>query len=306
MTLDPFAACEERAVIQVVLRDGTTLTGAYTSRARLHFVHRTGPDLPLVGEVLGPFSAEDVRSVKIIKTRAQVLQDAYVRLHGDRVPGKEPVAAEEHQHRLKTIARAVFDAGDDWQREMQLRRQFNEAADRIGLAAGKRQWILNEAKWARRSNAPATMADLWIEDVASPSCLARPRPWDFDPDIRVRRRRTPVPPHVRGDPWSIPNILKALRDMHLKARVTRLGDPPWDRGHIQIDLPFKGRSRFIAIADRDGARTGGMTWRLVWDGNDSKAGQKRHARAVRSEEYQHIIRILCVGCTNVQFDLFRE
>jgi hypothetical protein len=92
------------------------------------------------------------------------------------VPGKEPLTAEEHRYRLETIARAVFDAGDDWQREMQLRRQFNQAADSIGLAAGKCHWILNEAKWARRSNAPPTMADLWIEDVASPSCLARPRP----------------------------------------------------------------------------------------------------------------------------------
>jgi hypothetical protein len=306
MTPDPFAACEERAVVRVVLHDGTVLTGAYTSRARLHFVHRTGPDLPLVGEVSGPFGTEEARSVEIVKTRAQVLQEAHVRMHGERVPGKEPVTADEHRHRLETIARAVFDAGDDWQREMQLRRQFNQAAERIGLAAGKRQWILNEAKWARRSNAVPIMADLWVEDVASPSCLARPRPQDFDPDVRVRRRRTPVPPHVRADPWSIPNILKALRDMHLKARVTRLGDPPWDRGHIQIDLPFKGRSRFVAIANRDGASGGRMIWCLVWDGNDSKAGQKRHARAVRSEEYDHIRRILCAGCTYVQFDLFRE
>jgi hypothetical protein len=161
MTPDPFAACEERAAVRVVLREGAVLMGAYTSRARLHFIHRTAPDLPLVGEVSGPFSAEDVHSVQIVKTSAEVLQEAYERLHGERVPGKEPVTAAEHRHRLETIARAVFDAGDDWQREMQLRRQFNQAADRISLAAGKRQWILNEAKWARRSNAPPTMADLW-------------------------------------------------------------------------------------------------------------------------------------------------
>jgi len=81
MTLHPFAACEERAVVRVVLRDGTVLTGAYTSRARLHFVHRTGPALPLVGEVSGPFSTDDVHSVQIVKTHAEVLREAYVRLH---------------------------------------------------------------------------------------------------------------------------------------------------------------------------------------------------------------------------------
>jgi len=51
---------------------------------------------------------------------------------------------------------------------------------------------------------------------------------------------------------------------------------------------------------------GRMTWRLVWDGNDSKAGRKRHAHAVQSEEYQNICRVLCVGRTYVQFDLFGE
>jgi hypothetical protein len=119
-------------------------------------------------------------------------------------------------------------------------------------------------------------------------------------------RQDPRGTHVMGDPWSIPNVLKALRDTHLKARVTRLGDPPWGRGHIKIDLPFKGRSCFVAIANRDGPSTGRMIWRLVWDGNDSKAGRQRYARAVQSEEYQHICRVLRVGRTYVQFNLFRD
>jgi hypothetical protein len=303
MNHDPFAACEERAVIRVHLANGTTLTGSYTTRAQLHFVHRTGPDLRAIGEVSGPFSHADVLEVEIIKTRTQVLHEHYARLHGERVPGKEPVTREDHRHRLETIARAVVDAGDDWRREMQLRRQFDEAADHIGLAAGKRRWILNEARWLRRANAPPTMADLWVEDVASPSWLARPRPHDFDPDIRVRRRRTPLPPHVEADPCSIPNILRALRHARLKARITRLGDPPWDTGHIQIDLPFKGRSRFVAIAQRTDEGNV-MHWRLVWDGNESKAGLKRYARATRSDEYARIRRVLYNGHYGVQGDLF--
>jgi hypothetical protein len=47
-----------------------------------------------------------------------------------------------------------------------------------------------------------------------------------------------------------------------------------------------------------------MTWRLVWDGNDSKA--ERHARALHSEEYQNICQVLHVGCRDIQRDLFVE
>lgn len=50
----------------------------------------------------------------------------------------------------------------EWQK-----RQFDACAERIGLSAGERAWVLAEVKWARRSNAPPTMADLWV--------FARPR-----------------------------------------------------------------------------------------------------------------------------------
>jgi len=185
---------------------------------------------------------------------------------------------------------------------MQLRRQFREAADRIGLAAGKRTWLLNAAVWARRSNAPPTMADLWVDAVASPSCLARPRPQDFDPDPRVRRWRTAVPPFVKADPFSIPNMLHALRAASLSARVSRLGDPPHDCGQIQIEMPIKGRSRFAAIAERDWR--GRMTWRWVWDGNDTDAGRQRYRRALRCDAHARMVEVLRRGRPNVQADLF--
>ena len=173
--------------MRLTLAGGQTLTGHYTSRVGLHFLHRTGRDLPLIGEITGPYGPGDVLAVEIVQTRAEVLADAYVRLHGERVPGREPVTRDEHEQRLQVLAGAVAAASDDWQRQMQLHRQFREAADRIGLAQGKRTWLLNAAAWARRSNAPPTMADLWVNAVASPSCLARPRPQDFDPDPRARR-----------------------------------------------------------------------------------------------------------------------
>ena len=145
----------------------------------------------------------------------------------------------------------MADAEADWQRQVQLHRQFRNAADRIGLAQGKRTWLLNAAAWARHSNAPPTMADLWVDAVASPSCLARPRPQDFDPDPRAGRRRAGLPAHVVSNPQSIPNMLHALRAALLQVRTTRLGDPPWDRAHLQVEMPIKGRSRFVAVAERD-------------------------------------------------------
>jgi len=298
-----WTACEERSVIRLTLADGQVLTGNYTSRTRMHFLHRTGHGLPLIGEVTGPYQPGDVLAVDVVRTRAQVLADAYVRLYGERIPGREPATRDDYEHRLQVLASAVAGAGADWQHEMQLRRQFREVADRISLAAGKRTWMLNAARWAQRSNAPPTMTELWVEPVASPSCLARPRPQDFDPDPRVRRRRTGLPAHVVCDPRSIPNMLRALRAASLKARVTRVGDPPHDRGQIQVEMPVKGRSRFAAIAERD--PLGRMTWRTVWDGNsDSKAGQLRHRRCLQCDAYTRMVDVLRHGRSSVQADLF--
>ncbi len=288
--------------MRLTLADGQTLTGHYTSRVGLHFLHRTGRDLPLIGEVTGPYGHGDVLAVEVVRTRAQVLQDAYVRLHGERVPGREPHTRDEHEQRLQVLAGAVAAASDDWQRQMQLHRQFREAADRIGLAQGKRTWLLNAAAWARRSNAPPTMADLWVDAVASPSCLARPRPQDFDPDPHIRRRRVGLPAHVVSDPHSIPNMLHVLRAASLNVRVVRLGDPPWDHGHLQVEMPVKGRSRFVAIAER--ARHGRMVWRVVWDGNDSKAGQLRHRSCLQGDTYTRMVDVLRHGRRGVQADLF--
>ncbi len=302
MTDGPFAECEERTVVRLHLADGTQITGSHTYVGRLHLVICHGPDRPLIGEAVGPFKGPDVRRVEIIKTRDEVLKENWWRLRGERVPGPEPVTRDDFQYRLEIIARAVATVGKDWHREMQLRRQFDDLADRIELAAAKRQWVLLAARYALRSNAPPTMAEIWQQNIASPSCLMRPRPQDFDPDRRVRCRRTPTPPHVSADPWSIPNICKALRAAGLKARVTRLGDPPWDRGHIQIDLPFRGRSRFVAMCER--APGGGMTWRLVWDGNESKAGLRRYRTAVQSPEYGRILQVLRDGRSGLQADFF--
>ncbi len=97
---DPWAACEERAVVRLTLAGGQTLTGHYTSRIGLHFLHRTGRGLPLVGEITGPYGPGDVLAVEVVRTRTQVLEDVHVRLHGERVPGREPRTRDEHEQRL--------------------------------------------------------------------------------------------------------------------------------------------------------------------------------------------------------------
>lgn len=298
----PLAACEERSIIELRFVDGRLLTGFYTARAGHHFLLRTGPGLPLIGQIDGPFEPGDIATVHILKSRAEVLAEARKRLHGERVPGRDPVTRDDFQYRLEALARAAAQCGDDWQREMQVRRQFDELADRISLAAGKRAWLHNAARWSLRSNAVPMMTDIWVEDVASPSCLARPQAEDFDPDSTIRNKRRSVPAHVRADPHSIPNMLAALHTAGFKARITRLGDPPWNKGHIQVDLPLKGRSRFIAIGQRSPDQT--MAWHLVWDGNESKAGLLRYRRAVGVGYLDRLKAILRDGRRGVQTDLF--
>jgi hypothetical protein len=299
----PLDAHRDRSRLRLTLRDGRRIEGLYSFIAGQHFLHCTGPGLPLVGKIEGPLLTADVAGVEVVMSREAVREHARELLQGPRVPGREPVTRDDFEHRLQTLARAVAALPDrEWQMQIRLTRQFEACAERIQLSPGKRAWMLAEAKWARRSNMPPTMADLWVEPVASPSCFARPRPQDFDPDPAVRRRRTPLPLELRSDPFSIPNMLSALIGQGLKARITRLGDPPHERGHIQVEMPVKGRARFVLQGER--GENGRMHWRSVWDGNDSKAGRRRFTRAVATPAYAAMIRTLRDGRRVVQGDLF--
>ncbi|MHB0668465.1 hypothetical protein [Roseomonas mucosa] len=298
----PLDGQEDRSRLRLTLRDGRVVDGIYNLIARQHFLHRTGPGLPLVGEVEGPLLADDILAVEVVMTRAQLRERGRELLHGPRVPGREPVTRDEFAHRLQTLASAVAAVPEsEWQMQIRLKRQFEACAQRIALSPGKQAWMLAEAKWARRSNAPPTMADLWVDPVANPSCFARPRPQDFDPDPAARRRRVPPPPAVRADPHSIPNMLAALTGQGLKARITRLGDPVHERGHIQVEMPVKGRARFVLIGETSEGVTG---WRAVWDGNDSKAGLKRRRQSEATEAYQLMLTAMREGRRRVQADLF--
>ena len=298
----PLDGQEDRSRLRLSLRDGRVIEGIYNPIARQHFLHRTGPGLPLIGEVEGPLLAADVIAVEVVMTRAEIREHARELLRGPRVPGREPVTRDDFEHRLQTLARAVAAVPEaEWQMQIRLKRQFEACAERIALSPGKQAWLLAEAKWARRSNAPPTMADLWVDPVANPSCFARPRPQDFDPEQAKRRRRVPPPPAVRADPHSIPNMLAALTGRGLKARITRLGDPAHARGHIQVDMPVKGRARFVLIGE---ASDGITEWRAVWDGNDSKAGLKRRRQSEATDAYHLMVTAMREGRPQVQTDLF--
>ena len=298
----PLEGHEAHERLRLTMHDGRVLEGAYSPAGRQHFLHRTGRDLPLIGQVDGPLQPAEIAVVEVLMTRAQVKEQARELLHGPRVPGREPETRDEFEARLQTIARAVVAVPEaEWQMQMRLRRQFDACAQRIALTPGKRAWMLAEAKWARRSNWPPTMGELWIEPVASPSCFARPRTQDFDPDPIIRRKRVSPPLQVRMDPHSIPNMLAALTARGLKARITRLGDPPHERGHIQVEMPVKGRARFVLIGEH---QNGVMAWRHVWDGNDSRAGLQRLRRSRNTDAYRAMHDAMQHGRPTVQGDLF--
>ena len=170
------------------------------------------------------------------------------------------------------------------------------------LSAAYRQWVLNEERFRLRSDREPTMADLWVGSTASPSCFARPRPQDFDPDPSVRRRRTPLPAAARGDPKGLRNMLAAMKSRGLHARLDRLGDPPHLRGSILVKMPIKGRAQFAALAERNREDVP-VRWRLVWDGNDSRAGRRRYRVAIQTPEYAALLDVLRSGRRNVQTEL---
>ena len=296
------ARLEEREVVRIQLADGTAHTGSVTIIAARHYLVCHGTGYPLHGHVEGPLEELELAAIITVQTRADVLAEGHRRLMGERIPGSEPVTRDDFEHRLRTIARAVALCGDDWSREMQIRRQFDEAADHIEFAKAKRQWILNEERFRLRSNRAPEMHDLWVQDVASPSCLARPRPQDFDPDSTVRRRRSPLPPDARADPFGLHNILKAMLRRGLKARIDRLGDPPHARGQILIKMPIKGRAQFVASAERK-STADPIRWRLIWDGNESKAGLRRHRAAIRTSDYAALVDVLRHGLPHTQGEL---
>lgn len=279
-----FAGCRAQEVLRVRFVDGTVRTGGYMTQAGMHFIHQTGAGFPLYGEVYGPISTADVDEVETLKSVEDLQEDRYERSRGERVPGREPVDAQDYRFRLETLAKAIAKAETPG-RKREIRHQFDDVADRIALAGAKRRWMIEEGAWALTSNRPPDLGDLWFSDVSSPSIIRRPREQDFDPDPKVRRRLVPVPAEVLADPTSTPRVISALKEAGFEPAVALAGDPHWYRCVLQVDLAPGRLTRF----NLDGAEVDGrMTWRLRWAGNDSRAGMLRYSRIVKTDAYARL------------------
>jgi hypothetical protein len=277
-----FEGRQQQDILTVDLKTGERHTGSYLTQAGMHFLSVKADGL--LPKVVGPFDVEDVTSVTVEQSRDEVMSTRRDRLLGERLPGRDPMTAEEIEYRLRRLARASAESAGE--RRSQLHRQFNELADHVTLAKSKRTWMLAEARWSMTSNAPPTMFDLWGYDVASPSLLRRPATKDFDPDPVVRRSRDRLPLEVSNDPFSVPNMLRRLRRDGFDPTVQLAGDPPWERAVLQVDL-LKGRTgRFVLDGRKNEVR---MQWELKWGGNDSAAGRKHRERAVRLEDYPKLV-----------------
>jgi len=95
-------------------------------------------------------------------------------------------------------------------------------------------------------------------------------------------------------------MLSALRAVGLAARIIRLGDPPHARGQIQVEMPVNGRARFVLAAKSSDA---GVTWRVLWDGNDSVAGLRRRRAAEKTAAFTTMMAVLARGRPVIQAEL---
>ena len=100
-------------------------------------------------------------------------------------------------------------------------------------------------------------------------------------------------------------MLAAMKARGLHARLDRQGDPPHLRGSILVKMPIKGRAQFAGMVER-AAEDQPIAWRLVWDGNDSKAGRRRYRAAIQTAAYASLVDVLKGGRSHVQHELLLD
>ncbi|WP_145144426.1 hypothetical protein [Roseomonas gilardii] len=107
----PLGAHEDRSRLRLTLRDGRVIEGLYNPIARQHFLHCTGPGLPLVGQVEGPLLAGDIVTVEVVMTRAELRDRGRELMQGPRVPGRE---AEQPERciRMRDARSTVQEGGE--------------------------------------------------------------------------------------------------------------------------------------------------------------------------------------------------
>ncbi|WJS87295.1 hypothetical protein [Paracoccus sp. TOH] len=280
-----FESYTHQDLLRIVLADGTVMQGNYQHIAGMNFLHvRDGSPM---GRVEGPLDLQLVDEIRLLATKDEINAEKKARLRGDPFPGRAPRTRDDYEYRLGLLARAIAAEANKKRRD-ELIYQFNDLGDEIRLAQSKRAWLLAEGRFSLISNAPPTMRDLWIADVASPSLFKRPRPQDFDPAPAERRKRVPLPEDVLAEKRSIPNMLAALRAAGFKARISLAGDPPHERADIQVDLSENRHHRFIL----EGRRLDAVTnWRMLWAGNHTATGLRRYRSITRTDTYRQFIAV---------------
>lgn len=279
---DPFGGVEPGARIRVFPVGRPCFEGEYVLRGGMRFVIRRDRGATPFGAVEGPIEVDGVSKIEIVASKTTIDAQRKERLFGEPYPGRAPKTAEEYRYRLERLAAAMA-REPDRERQAQLGRQFDALADEISLSKPKRAWMRAAGRWALQSNALPRLQDLWFADVASPSLLVRPRPRDFSPDPRERRRPVRMPEYARDDPSTPHNVVKRLQRAGLRARLALAGDPPWDRAKLVIDLAPGRLHRFFADGTRSEA--GKMSWRIVWAGNANPTADRRHRSVLRTAEY---------------------
>ena len=288
----PFAGRSAGDVVRVVLREGGEVEGELLLIGGMRFVSVAGGPLG-TGRCEGPFRGDDVASLTVLRTRAEVQDDRRTRRMGEPVPGTVRRTRDGYEARLELLARLAAATADPRRRD-QVECQFESLADEIALARTKRAWMLAVARWARHSNREPEKIDLSGGDMSMADRFQRPRPQDFDPDPVVRRRRPVRPPHVASDSRSTHNMRAALRAAGFRVRVSVLGEATDDVADLLVDFPGgKEEGRFMVVGRR--GPDGMMAWRHSWDGNGSRADGIRHRRALARPAYAALVRTVREG-----------
>lgn len=287
---DPFAGRVQQDRLRVTLADGRRLEGSFLTQAGMAFLHvRDGSPH---GKVEGPFSSDEVARVELLQDRDAIVAERRARMLGEPVPGRLRRDRDGYESRLDALARAA--AAATGRRRDEIEAQFDALADEIALAKTKRKWILAVARWVRFSNRPPTKLDMCGGDLTSAERFQRPRPQDFDPDPKVRRAKVPVPDRLAADPRSVPNMMKALRAAGFRVKPSIVGETTFEEADLLVDFPGgKEKGRFGLLGRRNDK--GIMVWRHDWEGNYSRADQRRRTRALRSAEYRIFVEILASG-----------
>jgi hypothetical protein len=289
---DPFDGRVQQDVLRIYLRDGTIILGSYLSVAGMHYLHVA--DGSSMGKVEGPFVPVDVEALQVVAARDQVVADRLERSLGERLPGREPVTATEIRDRLEMIARCAAQA-PVYRRRLELQTQFEKLADTVELSKKKRRWMLSEAVWNIRNNTPPERIDLSGGDYIIALKLEKPKDRDFEPDRAVRRARQLIPEHVANDPFSIKNMIVALRHAGFHPRRSVLSGESEDAADLLVDFAGgKFSGRFLIPARRN-ARCEVIWGSPAWEGGDSKTGIRRRDRAIRTEEYKTMVSVLRTG-----------